>query len=320
MPDVKGRVALAFPGQGVQRPGMGQDLHDRYRAARHALERAEDTLALPIRRLCFEGPEEELNRTDLLQPCVVAVSMAANEVWRELYGMEHVIACAGHSLGQFSALGAVGALPWEDVLRTVATRGRIMAEAASTRPGRMLAIVGLDEGEIIEIQAQAGALGGLWFANRNSQEQFVLSGATPAIEEAERLALQRGARRALILTIPLAAHSPLMSSAASAFRDVVAALPLRDPLLPLAGNGSGELLTTADAIRAELAGHLLRPVEWSATMATLERLRIETVVELGPGRVLASLAAKEIPGVETWNADELFIQFAEAPDLARALM
>jgi [acyl-carrier-protein] S-malonyltransferase len=177
----------------------------------------------------------------------------------------------------------------------------------------MIAIVGLEEAQVEEIRAAASARGSLWFANRNAEVQFVLSGEVPAVQEAERLALEAGARRALILAIPLPAHSPLMEKAGEAFRKVVDQLPLQPPAYPLLANATGERLRSVPALRQELAQHLLRPVEWARTMVSLQKMHIKTVVELGPGRVLASLAAKHIPGVETWNAEELFIDFADTP-------
>ena len=193
-----------------------------------------------------------------------------------------------------------------------------MARAAQERPGGMIAIVGLGESRVEAIRAQASEKGALWFANRNAEVQFVLSGEGPAVQEAERLALAAGARRALILTIPLPAHSPLMEKAGEAFRKVVDRLPLKAPAFPILANATGERLRSVRALREELAQHLLRPVDWARTMVSLQKMRVHTVVELGPGRVLASLAAKHIPGVDTWNADELFIDFVDSPPVVPA--
>ena len=306
-----GPIALLFPGQGVQKPGMGRNLHDRYPAARRAFERAEEVLQMPIRRLCFEGPLEELNRTDVIQPCVMTVCWAAYEVWRESYGFENVSVTAGHSLGEISSLAAAGSIPWETALLLVKERGRIMAQAAHEQAGGMIAIVGLDEAEIERIREEASASGKLWIANRNADVQFVLSGEVPAVEAAERLALAAGARRALILTIPLAAHTPLMEAAAAAFRKVVDKLPLKAPSIPILANASGEALRTVAGVKDELRLQMLRQVDWARTMVSMRTMKVKTVVELGPGRVLASLAAKHIPGVDTWNAEELFIDFSD---------
>jgi [acyl-carrier-protein] S-malonyltransferase len=311
MPELKPPVALLFPGQGVQRPGMGARLYDRYPAARRAFEAAEAVLGMPVRRLCFEGPAEELNRTDVLQPCVLTVSWAAHEVWLAEYPGEPVVALAGHSLGQFAALAAAGCLEWADALLAVRERGRIMAAAGAREPGAMLAVVGLDEERIEAIRRAVSGEGEIWFANRNAPDQFVLSGRPAAIAAAEQLALDAGARRALVLAIPLAAHSPLMAQAGAEFAAVVDALPLRPARLALLANGDGRVIAGVGAVRAEMRAHLLRPVDWASTLRALAALGIGTAVELGPGRVLASLAAKHIPGVETWNSDELFLDFAE---------
>jgi [acyl-carrier-protein] S-malonyltransferase len=306
-----GPIALLFPGQGVQKPGMGKNLYDRYPAARRAFERAEQVLDMPVRRLCFEGPLEELNRTDIIQPCVMTVCWAAYEVWRESYGLENVRVTAGHSLGEIAALAAAGSIPWEAALLLVKERGRIMAQAAEEQPGGMIAIVGLEEAQVEVIREQASAKGKLWVANRNADVQFVLSGEVDAVKAAEELALAAGARRALILTIPLPAHTPLMATAAAAFRKVVDKLPLKAPTIPILANASGEAMRTVVSLQEELRQQMLRQVDWARTMVSMRTMEVRTVVELGPGRVLASLAAKHIPGVDTWNAEELFIDFAD---------
>src|SRR5881392_479097 len=172
MISLSGPIALLFPGQGVQKPGMGKSLYDRYPAARRAFERAEEVLDLPIRKLCFEGPIEELNRTEIIQPCVMTVCWAAYEVWRESYGFENVQVTAGHSLGEIGALAAAGSIPWETALLLVKERGRVMAEAANAHAGGMIAIVGLDEAQVEEIRLKASEHGKLWVANRNADVQF----------------------------------------------------------------------------------------------------------------------------------------------------
>lgn len=309
MISLAGPIALLFPGQGVQKPGMGRNLYERYPAARRVFERAEEVLQMPVRKLCFEGPLEELNRTDVIQPCVMTVCWAAYEVWRESYGLQHVSVTAGHSLGEIASLAAAGSIPWETALLLTKERGRIMAASAGEHVG-MIAVVGLDEARIEAIREQAAKLGSLWVANRNADVQFVLSGEIAAVQEAERLAVAAGARRALILTIPLAAHTPLMEAAAAAFRKAVDMLPLKAPSIPILANASGEALRTVTALQEELRLQMLRQVDWARTMVSMRAMKVRTVVELGPGRVLASLAAKHIPGVDTWNAEELFIDYA----------
>jgi [acyl-carrier-protein] S-malonyltransferase len=308
---LNGPIALLFPGQGVQKPGMGKSLYDRYPAARRAFERAEQVLDMPVRRLCFEGPIEELNRTEVIQPCVMTVCWAAYEVWRESYGFENVNVTAGHSLGEIAALAAAGSISWETALLLVKERGRIMGQAAHEHTGGMIAIVGLDEAHVEAIRENASQHGKLWIANRNADVQFVLSGQMAAVQEAERLALAAGARRALILTIPLPAHTPLMERAATKFREAVDRLQFTAPTFPILANATGEAMRTVAALQEELRQQMLRQVDWARTMVSMKTMEVKTVVELGPGRVLASLAAKHIPGVVTWNADELFVDYAD---------
>src|SRR3989449_7302198 len=238
-----GPIALLFPGQGVQKSGMGKNLYDRYPAARRVFERAEQVLEMPVRKLCFEGPVEELNRTDVIQPCVMTVCWAAYEVWREAYGLENVSVTAGHSLGEIASLAAAGSIPWETALLLVKERGRVMAEAAGEHVG-MIAIVGLDETAVERIRDEASQHGKLWVANRNADVQFVLSGEMPAVQKAERLAVAAGARRALILTIPLPAHTPLMAAAATALRKAVGRLHLCAPSIPRPAQAPRETLRT----------------------------------------------------------------------------
>src|SRR3989475_6389647 len=153
--DLAGPIALLFPGQGVQKPGMGKNLYDRYPAARRVFERAEEVLQMPVRKLCFEGPVEELNRTDLIQPCVMTVCWAAYEVWRESYGLENVSVTAGHSLGEIASLAPAGSIPWVTALLLGKEPGRVMAQSGGRQPGGMLPIVGLDEAQAGPIRATA---------------------------------------------------------------------------------------------------------------------------------------------------------------------
>src|ERR1700688_5111872 len=152
-----GPIALLFPGQGTQKPGMGRNLHARSPAARAVFERAEEVLQMPIRRLCFEGPVEDLSRTNIIQPCVMTVCWASYEVWRESYGFENVSVTAGHSLGEIASLAAAGSIPWETALLLVKERGRIMAQASHEQAGGMIAIVRLEEAEVEVIREEGSA-------------------------------------------------------------------------------------------------------------------------------------------------------------------
>ena len=304
-------VGLLFPGQGVQRAGMGRQLAAISDVADKVLTRAQDILEMPVRRLCFDGPDAELHRTENLQPCLMAVCWSAFAAYQERFGLESVEMVAGHSMGEITACAVAGSISWEAALLLVRERGRLMADAAVSTPGQMLAIVGLLEPEVEQIRLTASEAGGIWLANFNALDQFILSGESAAIAVAERLATEAGARRVLVLEVPLAAHSPLMVRASAKLAEAVRALPLRAPQIALIGNGTGLAINTVRSLRAELSGHLLRPVHWARTMTSMQALKVGTVVELGPGRVLASLAAKHMPGVVTWNADELLVEGAQ---------
>ncbi|HZQ49661.1 MAG TPA: ACP S-malonyltransferase [Candidatus Dormibacteraeota bacterium] len=310
-------IALLFPGQGVQAPGMGLGLYERYDVAKKVFEKAEELTGFPLRKLCFEGPAEALNRTEILQPAVTTVSWAAHAVWEVRHGDAEVVVAAGHSLGEVAAYAAAGAITWEDALVFVVERGRVMAEAARDQQGGMIAIVGLTEAQVEAVRSAAGVDGGIWLANRNSVDQFVLSGTLPAIRSAERLALEAGARRAVILAIPVAAHSPMMGAAAAQFSSLVSRLPFSTPKFAVLGNRDGSPLHTPDELRHELDGQMLRQVDWARTMQTMHGFGVRTVVELGPGRVLASLATKHYEEMQSWNADELLVQFAEGVPATR---
>ncbi|MGH7612109.1 MAG: ACP S-malonyltransferase, partial [Candidatus Dormibacteria bacterium] len=252
-----GPVALLFPGQGVQQAGMGRRLAAFSTAADRALTRAQEVLDMPVRRLCFEGPLPELLRTENLQPCLLAVSWAAFECFSERFSMDEVKVVAGHSMGEISACAAADAVSWEQALLLVRERGRLMADCALARPGRMLAVVGLSERQVEAIRVRAQAAGGIWLANVNSKDQFILSGEPQAVAAAERLAQEAGARRVVVLDVPLGAHSPLMERASARLSEIVRALPLHPPSIPLVANGTGHLLRTASSLRSELTGHLL---------------------------------------------------------------
>lgn len=314
-PPLNAPVVLVFPGQGSQRVAMAGALARRHPAAASALEHAEEATGLPLRRLCLAAGESELASSEVLQPALVAVSWAAYAAFEAAHGTDAVACVAGHSLGEISAIAAAGALPWPEAVRLAALRGRLMERAARRRPGSMLAIVGLDARTVASI-CRAGRRGRLWIANRNSPVQFVLSGEEAAIAEAEAMATRLGARRVLRLAVPLAAHCPFMRPAAAPFERAVWAAPLQAARWPVLANADGRPLTLAAELRQELRGHLLRAVDWTSTMLRMARLGCRTVVELGPGRVLASLAAKHLPGVATWNMEELLE--AAVPEQPRA--
>ncbi len=291
-----------FPGQGSQAVGMGRDLADEYPAARAAFEEADDALGFSLSRLCFEGPEEALTDTINTQPALMAVSIAALRALEaaldaalDAAGVqsqepaEHVYA-AGHSMGEYTALVAAGALTYADGLRLVRERGRLMKEAGEKAPGMMAAILGLDEAQVSAVCADVSAQGGLvQVANDNCPGQIVISGDKQGMEAAMAALQQAGARKVAPLAVSIAAHSPLMQPAAEELAAAIAATPIAAPRVPILANTTAEPVTSAEAIRAELVAQLTGGVKWTASMQHALAQGVTDFVEIGSGEVLAGL-------------------------------
>ena len=288
-----GPVAFVFPGQGSQYVGMGKALFDVSETARHVFKRADDLLGFGLSGMCFEGPEHELNDTINAQPAILTVSVACLSALRERWqSLGQVVApryVAGHSLGEFTALVAADVIDFESALLLVRERGRLMKENGTERPGGMLAVLGLDREVVEGVVADASASGVITLANANSPGQIVLSGEGPALDRAADLARERGAARVVRLPISIASHSPLMARAAAQFGEIVARLPLRQPRIPIVANITGQILTSADDIRKELADHILKPVQWTASVVEMVARGSAEFLEIGPGQVLTGL-------------------------------
>ena len=286
-------VAFVFPGQGSQYVGMGKALYEVSETARRVFRRADDILGFRLSRLCFEGPEQELNDTINAQPAILTVSIACLNVMRERWqAMGQVIApgyVAGHSLGEFTALVAADVIDFDSALLLVRERGRLMKENGNERPGGMLAVLGLDREAVEAVVAEAASSGVITLANANSPGQIVLSGEAAALDRAAELARARGAARVVRLPISIASHSPLMARAAAQFAEIVARLPLRQPRIPVVANITGQILTSADEIRRELADHILKPVQWTASVLEMVTRGSAEFLEIGPGQVLSGL-------------------------------
>src|SRR5256885_1424978 len=252
-----------------------------------------DSLDLVELIMAFEGPEQDLNDTINAQPAILTVSIACLNALRERWqAMGQVISpqyVAGHSLGEFTALVAADVIDFENALVLVRERGRLMKENGTERPGGMLAVLGLDRDVLEAVVAEAGALGVITVANANSPGQIVLSGEGPALDRATELARARGATRVVRLPISIASHSPLMAPAAAQFGAIVARLPLPQPRIPVVANITGTILTSADDIRKELADHILKPVQWTASVVEMLARGSAEFLEIGPGQVLSGL-------------------------------
>jgi len=298
-------LAFLFPGQGAQKVGMGQALAAAHPLARETFETADRVLGVPLAKLCWEGPAEELTRSVNTQPALLTHSVAA---WRlvDAAGLapDYV---AGHSLGEYSACVAAHALSFEDALRLTRRRGELMYEAGLARPGTMAAILGLDRAAVEAVCEQASATGIVRAANLNAPGQIVISGEIPAVERACELARERGAKRAIRLQVSGAFHSPLMEPAARGLAEALAQVRFRDARCPILANVSGTPVTRADDIRAALEAQLLSAVQWEDTMKSLVAVQA-TAVELGTGNVLRGLLrtlAKDAPSYNVDGPDDL---------------
>jgi [acyl-carrier-protein] S-malonyltransferase len=288
---------------------MGQALAAASPAASAVFREADDVLGEPISRLAWEGPAETLDLTVNAQPALLATSIAYLTALRERWAAAGIAApapafAAGHSMGQYSALVAAGAVSLADALRLVRERGRLMQESGAGREGRMAAIIGLDDSRLPELLVAARLHGTFGIANRNSPGQVVVSGERPAVEASLTIARELGARRVVELPVSVAAHSPLMADAAAGMRTVLADVPFADPNPPLLANADARPLTTGASCRAELVDHLTTGVDWVAAIERMAADGVDTFVEIGPGRVLCGLIKRIAPDVDAIATDD----------------
>jgi [acyl-carrier-protein] S-malonyltransferase len=293
-------IVLLLPGQGSQKVGMGRDLFEASSAARTAFEAVDEAVGTSISELAFNGPDETLRLTHNAQPALLAHSAAA---WAMLADVltPHVVAAAGHSLGEFSAYHVTGALELADAARVVRRRGELMYQTGTSRPGAMSALVGTSSISIETLCEQATAEAGLVVpANYNSAEQVVISGETAGVERAMELAKAAGVKRCLPLPVSGAFHSPLMQPAVAGLDVALKAAALRNPRVPVYANVDGSAVSTADTARTLLLQQLTSPVRWTTVMQQLVAAYPNALfVELGTGAVLSGLARRIAPNVRT---------------------
>jgi [acyl-carrier-protein] S-malonyltransferase len=294
-------VVLLFPGQGSQKPGMGKELAETFTASADVFREADAALGEPLSELCFNGPADTLTLTHNAQPALLAHGIAVWAVTREKLG-DKVRAAAGHSLGEFTAYCAAGAVSVRDAIRLVRRRGTLMYESGLARPGAMAAILGDTDRTIDEICAEASTSpeGGLVVpANYNSPGQVVVSGEVAGVERAMELSKKAGAKRAIRLPVSGAFHSPLMETARDAFRQALDAAPLADPSVPIYANVSAEPVSRSADARRLLLEQLTAPVRWIDVVTRLARdFPGALFVEMGPGTVLVGLVKKITPSIE----------------------
>jgi len=287
-------LAFIFPGQGSQYVGMGKDLCDRFRVARETFEEADDALGEKISSLCFEGPEEELKLTANTQPAIVTVSVSALRVLQSETEV-HPSLMAGHSLGEYTALVAAGAIEFADAVRAVRARGQFMQEAVPVGEGAVGALLGLDTTAVSEICEEAAQGEVLTPANFNCPGQIVISGHTGAVTRAIDVARERGAKRAVLLPVSAPFHSPLMKPAGERLKEVLEGIAVRDLHVPVVANVNAQPNTARDRIVKLLIQQVSAPVRWEESMRLMLSKAISRFVEVGPGKVLLGLM-KRIDG------------------------
>lgn len=287
--------AFVFPGQGAQAVGMGKELAGAFPVARAVFEQIDEALGQPLSRLMFEGPEETLTLTENAQPALMAASLAAARVLESEGGFtlaDKGAFVAGHSLGEYSALAASGALDPADAARLLRIRGQAMQQAVPVGAGAMAALMGLELEAVREVAAEASEAGVCDTANDNAPGQVVVSGDTAAVERAVELAKARGAKRAIMLSVSAPFHCRLMQPAADAMRTALAETKIAAPSLPLVANVTASPLSDPEAIRQRLVEQVTQPVRWRESVQYMASAGVTTLVELGQGKVLSGLARR----------------------------
>jgi [acyl-carrier-protein] S-malonyltransferase len=312
-------IAFLYPGQGSQKVGMGAELlESEPELLTEYLAQAEAASGLPVRQYALEGPMEALTRTEVVQPALFAVSLALTDAARAR-GLRPDYA-AGHSLGEYTAAVATGALSVEDGIELVSLRGRLMGEIQSERPGAMAAILGLSEQRLAELCAAAAATGTVTVANLNSPTQLVASGEEAGVERLMALAEEAGATRVVRLQVGAAFHSELMEPVQAKMAEAMEDVAWSDPHVPIASNAVGRLVSKADEIREALVAQIANPVRWVDCVRALVAAGSTTFLELGPGRVLAGLVRQIEPEVDVVSAgtpEQLSAFAEERPGLVR---
>jgi [acyl-carrier-protein] S-malonyltransferase len=283
------KIAFLFPGQGSQAVGMGRDLFENFSSARAVFEEADDVLGFSISKLCFEGPEDRLKLTENTQPAILTVSIAASRVLAERGIEAH--AAAGHSLGEYSAYVAAGALSFREAVAAVHKRGRYMQEAVPAGEGAMAAILGLSAEQVKEIcvAARSDSGGVVSPANFNSPEQTVISGTAAAVSAASDLAKGRGASRTVMLAVSAPFHCSLMQAAQDRLGEDLNAIVFHDPRISVISNVDAEWVETGDAARDGLIRQVTGAVRWVECERRLIEIGTTHWIEVGPGRVLSGL-------------------------------
>jgi [acyl-carrier-protein] S-malonyltransferase len=311
-------MAFLFPGQGSQIAGMGKDLFDKYPVARQTFDEADEALGYKLSQLCFEGPQEQLNLTEITQPAILAVSIAALRVLETRIPKPSYV--AGHSLGEYTAHVASGTISFADAVRTVRSRGQYMQEAVPVGVGTMAAILGMDLAAVTAVCQDAAQGEVCEPANINSPEQIVISGNTAAVERAAKLAAERGAKKARMLPVSAPFHCSLMKPAQDRLEADLNKLKMHKPVYPVACNVEADLITDELRARDTLVHQVTGSVKWDQCMRLLIGKGVETFIEVGPGKVLCGLMRQIDRSKICLNVgdDATLARTVESPSQARA--
>ncbi len=297
------KIAFVFPGQGSQAVGMGKDLHGLYATVRATFAEADAALGFSLSGLCFEGPEEELRKTMNTQPAILTVSVACQRVLAEKGLVPAIV--AGHSLGEYSALVAAGALAFADAVRLVRKRGQLMQEAVPLGEGSMSAVLGLERDQIVAICRQTeAAVGPVQAVNFNCPGQVVIAGATAAVDAAGEALKQAGAKRVVPLPVSAPFHSTLLKPAAEKLAGELDKITVADAAIPVVANVDGRAITNSADIKASLVRQAASPVLWEDCVAAIVAFGADTFVEVGPGKVLTGFTKKIAKDAVTLNVED----------------
>ncbi|MBK9947634.1 MAG: ACP S-malonyltransferase [Nitrospira sp.] len=296
------KIGLVFPGQGSQSVGMGKALYDAHPSLKAVYDEASSVLGYDVAELCFTGPAERLNLTEFTQPALLVSSIAAWKLF-EPVGIKP-IAAAGHSLGEYSALVAVGGVTFPDAVGLVQKRGRYMSEAVAPGTGLVAALLGLTAEVVKEVCHAASSVGVVAAANFNSPGQIVIAGEKAAVERAIALAKEQGCKKAIPLPVSVPVHTPLMQQAADRLAKDLGAVRWSDLRAPLVNNAEAKAISRAGEIQASLIRQLPSSVLWQDTVQAMGNMGVTTFVEVGPGTVLTGLIKRILPDVTLLNVND----------------
>ena len=298
------KTAFLFPGQGSQKVGMVQDLFENYDSVKALIKEADETLGFSISKMMFEGPDTELMKTEFTQPAILTASVAVWQVLKE-HGLTPDIA-AGHSLGEYSALVAAGAISFADAVHTVHLRGRFMQEAVPLGEGGMAAVIGSNPETIVKVCGEVSTEDlPVQAVNFNCPGQVVIAGATPAVEKACEALKEAGARRAIMLKVSAPFHSTLMEPAALRLKEVLDKIDIHDTAIPVVANVNAKEETKADEIRKNLVDQAAHPVHWEESIRNMVAGGVDMTVEAGPGTVLTGFMKKIARSVPCHHAEDV---------------